>query len=335
MSSRLYLPRERVSGSQPDLDLAADYLELKAVLSIDKFSLSQDIVDAMEMSSDYDFKPSDYDFEDFATEIEEPERVAADTVGQVQLRKEILQTSYPFKLDAHGETISFASDQLNLAHTAYLVSLLLSNLRTVSQLLEDFDDYPSVSDIRALREYFQYIATAAIAGEIGGRAWSFGFPRPDHSGFVEKLTEIWSILKDGGIKPDVSAPTSPKDDGVDIFGCQEPEDGLPGFLLVAAQVATGKNWKEKSILSQINDRFTKRWFGRQPATKMIAYHVIPFARPNEKFRDDVLTVGNLLHRLRVPNRVLKAEKLVQENVEIEGFDKLESASDWVRNYFDL
>ncbi|MCY3615468.1 MAG: hypothetical protein OXH03_10320 [Bacteroidetes bacterium] len=328
MSDSVYLPREQVSGSQPDLDVAADYLELKAVLSEDKFSLSQDIVDAIEMSSDQDF-------ENVTTEIEERERVATDTVGRIQSRKEILQTSYPFKLDAHGETISFASAQLNFAHTAYLVSLLLSNLRSVSQLLDDFDGYPSDSNVRALREYFQYIATAAIAGEIGGRAWSFGFPRPDHSGFLEKLTEIWSILKDGSIDRDVSAPSSPKDDGVDVFGCQEPMDGLPGFLLVAAQVATGKNWREKSILAQINDRFTTRWFGRQPATKMVAYHVIPFARPDNTFRDDVLTVGNLLHRLRVPNRVLKAEKLVQDNVEIEGFNKLEEASDWVRNYFGL
>ena len=328
MSDSVYLPREQVFGSQPDLDVAADYLELKAVLSDDKFSLSHDIVDVMEMSSDYDF-------ENVATEIEERERVVTDTVGRMQSRMDILQTSYPFKLDAHGETISFAPEQLNFAHTAYLVSLLLSNLRAVSQILNDYDEYPSESEVRALREYFQYIATAAIAGEVGGRAWSFGFPRPDHSGFLEKLTEIWGILKDGSIERDVSAPSSPKDDGVDVFGCQEPKDGLPGFLLVAAQVATGKNWQGKSILYQINDRFTSRWFVRQPATKMIAYHVIPFARPDNKFRDDVLTVGNLLHRLRVPNRVLKAEKLVQDNVEIEGFNKLEEASDWVRNYFGL
>ncbi len=301
MSNSVYLPREQVFESQPDLDLAADYLELKTIFSKDKFSLSQDIVDALEISSDYDFK-------NVTTEIEERERVVTDTIGRMQSRKDVLKTSYPFEFDAHGGTISFTSEQLNFAHTAYLISLLLSNLRAVSQLLDDFDEYPSDSNVRILREYFQYIATAAIAGEIGGRAWSFGFPRLDHSGFLEKLTEIWSILKDGGVEPDVSAPTSPKDDGVDIFACQEPKDGLPGFLLVAAQVATGKNWKEKSILSQINNRFTKRWFRRQPATKMIAYHVIPFARPDEAFRDDVVTVGNLLHRLRVPGRVLKAEK---------------------------
>lgn len=328
MNDSVYLPPELICGRQPDLDLAADYLELKAVLSKYKFSRSQDIISAMEISSDYDY-------EDVDAEIGERERVVTDTIGRMQSRKDILKSAYPFKLDVRGETISYTSEQFNFAHTAYLISLLLSNLRTVSQLLDDYDQYPSDSDVRNLREYFQYIATAAIAGEIGGRAWSFGFPRPDHSGFLEKLMEVWSILKDGDVERDISAPNSPKDDGVDIFACQEPKDGLPGFLLVAAQVATGKNWKKKTILDRINSRFTKRWFGRQPATKMIAYHVIPFALPDRTFRDDVLTVGNLLHRLRVPSRVLKAEKLIQDNVEIEGFNKLEEASDWVKNYFNL
>lgn len=73
MNNNVYLPREQVSAPQPDLDLAADYLELKAVLSEDKISLSQDIVDAMEVSSDYEF-------ENVTTEIEERERVVTDTM---------------------------------------------------------------------------------------------------------------------------------------------------------------------------------------------------------------------------------------------------------------
>ncbi len=328
MSNSIYLPLEEVSGPLPDLDLASDYLELKALLSRDKFSLSQDIVAATEISSDYDFENVD-------AEVDKREKLAIDTIGRIQSRKNILQTAYPFELDSYGETISFTSEQFNFAHTSYLISLLLSNLRTTSKLLDDLDNYPSDSDVRLLRGYFQYIATAAIAGEIGGPAWSFGFPRPDHSGFLDKLTQIWSVLKDGDVEPDPSSPTSPKDDGVDVFACKKPKDDLPGFLLVAAQVATGQDWKTKSIRPNINDRFVKRWFRRQPATKMIAYHVIPFTRPTQTFRDDVITVGNLLHRLRVPRGVLKAEKLIQDNVEIEGFNKLNDASDWVKNYFDL
>ena len=140
------------------------------------------------------------------------------------------------------------------------------------------------------------------------------------------------MLRDGTVGADPSAPDAPKDDEVDVFACREPRDGLPGFLLVAAQVAIGKDWREKSLLANINNRFPRRWFERQPATAMVAYHVIPFARPDEKFRDDILIVGNLLHRLRVPHRVSEAHDLVQNGVAIEAFDQLEKAATWISTY---
>ncbi len=320
MDNSIYFPLDNFGGQQPpNLDLAADYLELKAVLSEQKYSLSRSIIDALEM-------PADHDFTSVESEIVKREIVADETIGRIQLRKNILQEAYPIGLDESGETLSFAPEQPNLAHIAYLTSLLLSNLRPVSQVLNDFEPYPTKDDILSLRQYFQYIATTAIAAEIGGRAWSFGFPRPDNSGFIEKLTEIWDVIKDGEVEADTSAPSVPKDGGVDVFACREPEDGLPGYLIVAAQVATGKDWKNKSLLKDINHQFLKRWFGRQPVTRIIAYHVIPFARPDSSFRDDVLTVGNLLHRLRVPDRVLKAQMLVDNGVNIEGYDKLMKAS---------
>ncbi len=328
MTDSINLPCEQISRSQLDVDLVADYLELKAIMSEDKSSLKKDIVIALEHGFDDDFNNGSF-------ETEERERIASETIARIKLRSTILKTTYPFTLEIKGQIIYLNYDHLNFAHTSYVVSLLLSNLRSVSELLVNITNYPSSDDVRLLREYFQYIATAAIAGEIGGRAWSFGFPRPDHSNFFDKLTEIWTVVRDGKIEADPSAPKSPKDDGIDVFACQEPADGLPGFLLVAAQVATGRNWDKKSILSHLHDRFPKRWFKREPATKMLAYHVIPFARPDYMFRDDVLTVGNLLHRTRIPSRILKAEALVKNGIEIEGFDKLKEASDWVKRYFDI
>ena len=132
--------------------------------------------------------------------------------------------------------------------------------------------------------------------------------------------------------PDESAPNSPKDDEVDVFACREPNDGLPGFLLVAAQVATGKKWRRKSIQYHVNNVFRDRWFKRNPVTPVLAYLVIPFARPLYKFRDDVLYVGNLLHRLRVPRRVHEAQKLDANGVKIEAFDRLPEIAEWTRSY---
>ena len=326
MSQTLYLPSDEFDGhGTPDLDLAADYLELKAVFSGDGQSFSQDIVDALDLAAEADFRDVD-------AEIRFREDIAAGAVARMTSRKRVLAAAYPFDLDDQGNVISLAVEEPDFGQTAYLVSLILSNLRALSPLLDGSAMHPSDQEVRELRQHFQYFATAAIAAEIGGAAWSFGYPRPDGTGFMKKLSEIWTVLKDGTVKADPSAPARPKDDQVDVFAWREQKDGLPGFLLVAAQVATGKNWRDKSIKSHAARVFAKRWFEPEPVTEMVAYHVVPFARPDDKFRDDVLVLGNVLHRLRVPCRVTEAAVLARNGVAIEALDQLETAAKWIRSY---
>ena len=323
----VYLPTDEFGGvDPPDLDLAADYLELKAAVSPVGQSYSAEIVDALEIAADSEF-------EDVNEEVETRESVATGAVTRIGLRQRALGSAYPFATDEFGDTVSFLAETPDLGQAAYLVSLILSNLRAITPLLEDSALHPSEAQVKALREYFQYFATAALAAEVGGQAWSFGFPRPDRSGFIGKLSEIWSVLKDGAVNADPSAPASPKDDQVDVFAWREHGDGLPGFLLAAAQVATGGDWKDKTIKTHVKDVFPKRWFSPVPVTEMVAYHVVPFARPDEKFRDDVLVLGNVLHRIRVPKRVSEAESLQTQGLVIEGFDQLQAAADWIASYF--
>ena len=322
MSTTLYLPPD-----EPDPDLAADYLELKAIFSEESQSFSQDIVDTLDLAADWQF--SDVD-----SEMRNREEIADGAVARMASRRRVLAATYPFELDDGGNVISFIIEDQDLGQTAYLLSLLLSNLSAISPLLSSSEIHPSGDEVRALRQWFQYFATAALAAEIGGQAWSFGFPRPDRSGFIRKLSEIWAVLKDGSVGTDPSAPAAPKDDQVDVFAWREPEDGLPGFLLAAAQVATGKDWKNKSIKLHVDHVFLSRWFKHTPVTRMIPYHVIPFARPDEKFRDDVLVLGNVLHRLRVPLRVREAEARARSGVPIEVFDRLEAARDWIASYVE-
>ncbi len=326
MSVRVYLPTDEFGGPRPpNLDLAADFLELRACLSGTGQSLSSEIVEALELAAENDHA-------DRGSEIEMREDAASGAMNRIRSRRDALENAYPFQFGGDGRAIYFTTDPLNLGQAAYVVSLLLSNLRALSPLLGDSDFHPSESDERLLREYFQYFATAAIAAEVGGQAWSFGFPRPDGSGFITKLSEIWAVLKDGVVEPHCSAPRNPKDDQVDVFAWREQRDGLPGFLLVAAQVATGKDWKSKTLRSHIQAAFPKTWFNPVPATELVAYHVIPFAREDTEFRHDVLTVGNVLHRLRVPRRVLEAVDLVRDGVKIEAFDQVEVARDWTRKF---
>ena len=139
----------------------------------------------------------------------------------------------------------------------------------------------------------------------------------------------------GRLQRHPSAPTHPKDDQVDVFAARTHSDALPGFLLAAAQVATGTEWKSKSILSHMKRAFWSRWFAaEQPVTRAVIYLVIPFALADATFRDDVLVVGNLLHRLRVPVRVEEAAKLSNSGIAVEALNEANAATAWLKSYIE-
>lgn len=320
MTVALYFPRDEATP-----DVAADYLELTSFFSESRQSFTKDLVNALEISAEEDY-------DDVDDELEKREEIISQATGRILSRKAALGDSYPFSLDEAGNLLTCKTDELTLGQATYLLCLILSHLKSVSPILNGTEVYPTDAEVTELRRYFQYFATAALAGEVGGQAWSFGHPRPDHTGFLTKLNEIWGVLKDGMIDPDPSAPKKPQDDQIDIFAWKGHLDGLPGFLLAGAQVATGANWKEKSIKSHLTDVFWKRWFSRHPVSQLVCYHMIPFARLDSEFRDDVLVLGNVLHRIRMPRRVEQAVSLHENGVPIEAFDLLPEAINWLTEY---
>lgn len=322
---QLYFPHDEFSRGQGNYYIAADYLELCAYFSDAGEALTSDLINASEIGADGDYAEVD-------EEMTSREEIASAAVYHVKRRARILGDSYPFLVDDGGFLVTYTSEELSNSQAAYLLSLILSHLKSMSPVLKHSTVYPTEKEVADLRQYFQYFATAALAAEIRGKAWSFGSPRPDKSGFWEKLREIWHVLQDGEVSPDPSAPNKPNDDQIDVFAARPHDDELPGFLLAAAQVATGANWKEKSLRGHLDKAFPRRWFSRQPATDMLCYHVIPFDRPPEIFRDDVLQFGNVLHRLRVPRRVHEAEAMYADGVIIEAFDLLTDAREWLAEF---
>jgi hypothetical protein len=325
MSVALYFPIDEFDRQERNFDLAADYLELTAFFSTEHCAFTKDLINASEIGAAEDYADVD-------EEVLVREEIVSGTVTRIVNRQKVLGKSYPFALDENGDLLTYQGDEPTLGQAAYVLCLVLSHLKSVSPILSSSVVYPSDAEIRQLRQYFQYFATAALAAEIGGQAWSFGHPRLAHSGFLEKLKQIWATLRDGRVAPDELAPSSPQDDQIDIFAWRGHFDGLPGFLLAGAQVATGKNWKDKSIKSHLTDVFWKRWFERPPVSQMVCYHIVPFARPDVEFRDDVLVLGNVLHRLRVPRRVDQADALHAQGVPIEAFDELPHAVEWIKVY---
>ena len=321
----LYLPTDEVMGSSVDVDLAADYLELSAFFAAGGAARTSDLANATSLGAADDHV--DLQAEMFGGE----EEIVSSTVSHIQTRYDALGAAYPFTLDDRGDILTCEMNDESFGRTAYVLSLVLSNLRALTPVLGGSDLHPGDAEIRQLRVYFQYFATAALAAEIQGDAWSFGYPRPDGSPFLEKLEEIWARLGDGRVGSQPGAPQQPKDDRVDVLAARPHRDRLPGFPLAAAQVATGANAREKSLKGHLS-AFRSRWFRTQPVTDFMAYMIVPFATADERFVDDVRVMGNVLHRLRVPRRVEEAARLVETGVTIEGYDRLADASRWAVDY---
>ncbi len=321
----LYLPTDAVAGSSINVDLAADYLELSAFFAAAGAARTSDVANAVSFGAAEDH--SDVHAEMFDGE----EEIVSSAAYRIQTRQDVLGTVYPFDLDRRGEVLTCELNGESFGQTAYVLSLVLSNLRAVTPVLGTSDLHPGDAEVRRLREYFQYFATAALAAEVEGAAWSFGSPRPDRSGFLAKLEQIWEQLGDGLVQRQIGAPERPQDDQVDVFVARMHPDSLPGFLLAAAQVATGADWRQKSLKAHLGV-FKSRWFGTQPVTDFIPYMVVPFATADNQFVDDVRVMGNVLHRLRVPRRVEEAARLVEMGVTIECYDRLAEVARWVAEY---
>lgn len=323
MSNSIYLPIDQLVNGRIDCDMAADFVELSALFANDSTTLLSDLANQNSVVAEEDYTSLDDEIED---------EILHGTLSRIEDRLKSLDSIYPFKLDSTGDLLKCILSE-DFGQIAYIVSLILSNLPPLSPILSDFDSRPTEEGERRLREFFQYFATAALAAEVQGMAWSFGFPRPDGSGFLAKLEQIWQILGDGRVQPQIGASKFPKDDKVDVFAARLHRDRLPGFLLAVAQVTTGKNASEKSLKGHLS-AFKGSWFGPQPVTNFIPYMIVPFARPNDKFFDDVRKMGNVLHRLRMPLRVAEAGQLLakEKDIKIEGYDQLSEATRWVIDY---
>ena len=326
MTDFLCLPVDELIGPAANYNRAADFLELSAFFAHDSSASTSALANQTEIGA-----------ADGHADLDEEmrggdEEIVSSTVACIESRQRVLGASaYPFDLDTSGDVLTCRLIQDSIGHTAYILSLVLSNLRSLSPILDGSHLHPDEDEVKRLRQFFQYFATAALASEIQGSAWSFGFPRPDASGFLDKLRQIWQTLGDGSVEVQLGAPRHPKDDKVDVFAARLHPDRLPGFPLAAAQVATGSDARDKSLKGHLG-AFKSRWFARQPVTEFVAYMVVPFATADDQFVDDVRVMGNVLHRLRMPRRVEDAAQLLETGETIEGYELLADAAQWVANY---
>lgn len=217
-------------------------------------------------------------------------------------RENVLGALYPFELTAeYGKWVlawrGTADSSEQAAHGAYVCCLLISAMH--SELLP----IPSQHDLFIRSAEIMQILSYLTAAEIlGGSAYWFGYPRPDHSNMltaVQKLVEAMGL----GVAPSerpLGLSRNANDGTVDIVAWRSFRDGQPAAVVAYGQVASGRNWDKKPVGAYVKGHFIP-WFTKPPSHQYIELLFVPVLQHHklrESSSEDYREVAREEARLR-------------------------------------
>ena len=311
----------------------ADWVEFKVLVA--EFNVYR-LLDLQRLTDE----GQEWDNPDIAEQDALNEEVYESVIEELTKRSKSLTTAYPFILNDSGTELQLDIDAITEGGYVYLYCLFFSHIKREDVLVID---PPHTNEDR---DIMQICATYAAAGIVRGNSVSFGFPRPNNTGFLEALKITYKAFGEGIVHDSVpaGAPVKEKDARVDIISWENSLDGAAGKQYLLGQVATGKNWGSKSILGEI-DPFHQIWFTQQPASKATASMFIPFCIDNEKGASDKETLrilnvkfGHLYYRYRLPKHAEDGLQLAHNDVEgsfiIERVNEFNKVQEYVDKFLD-
>lgn len=243
----------------------ADWLELKAIASPDGRVGFGTLISANALTENEQE-------ENIADEDAEEDQLILDAQEEINRRLESVGDSYPFRIDDSGQAMCYRKP-LTKAGSIYLFCLFLSHAFDRTIISKELA--PLVTN--RVRDLFQACSTVAAGGYVQGPAISFGWPRPDGSSYLKALKKTYVLFGDGTphkrARP--AASRDVKDNGVDIIAWRRAADELPGTLYMVAQVASGADWKNKSVVTD-RQQFHDYWFERKPGSPATDAMFMPF-----------------------------------------------------------
>ena len=233
----------------------ADWLELKAISAPDGRVGFGTLISATALTENEQE-------ENIADEDIEEDRLVLNAQSEIARRSKNVGADYPFKIDDNGRAMCFVTP-LTKPGSVYLFCLFLSHAFDRTIVPKKYA--PRVTNRE--RDLFQACSTVAAGGFVQGPAVSFGWPRPNGATFLAALKRVYEEFGDGTPhkEPRPAASDDVKDNGIDIVAWRRSPDKLPGTHYMVAQVASGANWIDKSV---VTDRmhFYDYWFERRPAS---------------------------------------------------------------------
>jgi hypothetical protein len=247
--------------------LAADWIELAAIISYRQSSSRADLVRSLSVLDEpehgviqledlLDNEQGEND-EELEEEIlqSESELWASDVREELGTRSASLGEAYPFEIISSGSDwlLAYRPQADRHDHLLYSCCLIITARR-----------YGLINcDVPQMDRIMQIIAYLVAGRIVEGTAYWFGYPRPDGTGKMAEAVEE-ALRRMGFDAPALAPPIwslgDENDDGIDIVAWRNFGDGLPARLVVYGQVASGKNWEGKSV-TQYTESTIPIWFG--------------------------------------------------------------------------
>jgi hypothetical protein len=328
----------------------ADWLELRALLSERRTSSTGDLANVFDIA---DEGGAQLDSIDPATGqvldqdiLDEPRTTLYEAAfAELEFRAATLRDSYPFTVDSQRMVLyANFSDQLHVGQVAYTFCLVATAIR--ERKISDASRLDA--EVLTLPLHFQVCACIAAGGYFGGAVSSFGFPRPEGDAFLPALRRVYDRFGYGDARSIIEPglPEATKDAGIDVIAWHDHPDKLPGKLYSLGQTASGLNWKQKSVVGDVQP-FHQNWFTNQPAAFYVPALYIPFVTyqdldefPGEiyaqararKVASHERTFGVIFDRLRIAyhaNRCMQVAEV--ERREVDGHDRMNDVAQWVND----
>jgi len=262
----------------------ADWLEVLVLSSTRGVATRADVLGLFDLLDDDGHEVEEDDGVRLEEEILEDKRLAsADVVlDEIDHRTKVLGDYYPFVLQVRGPDWRLSSApaagkvETTVARACYTFCLLTSAIR--DRRIQGAGVPPLE---RTMPIHFQAIASEAAAEVVGGISVSFGWPRPEGTGFRPALQDVSQKLKLG--KPLDTTPLwstgREKDAGIDVIAWRDFQDVRPGKIILFGQVASGADWTQKTVKNAVPGFLS--WFSEHPTKHYIPAIFIPFPQHHD------------------------------------------------------